>query len=211
MLDNDSIMKESVRQVASAEDINVRIARRVREFRLARAETMDSLAARSGVSKSMISLIERGEASPTAVVLEKLAAGLGVAMATLFGPDESAQRQPISRRREQAIWKDPESGYLRRNLSPTNWPTPIQLVEVQFPAGSRVAYDSVNRKPAIEQQVWVLQGQIELTLGDQHFELKAGDCLALRLDRPLVYSNPTTQAARYLVAICDQAAMNLLQ
>ncbi|MBS0341754.1 MAG: helix-turn-helix domain-containing protein [Proteobacteria bacterium] len=202
-------MKEPV--PASEEDINLRIARRVRELRSARAETMDSLAARSGVSKSMISLIERGEASPTAVVLEKLAAGLGVAMAALFGPDKSAQQQPLSRRTDQAIWKDPESGYLRRNLSPTNWPTPIQLVEVHFPAGARVAYESSNRKPALEQQVWVLQGQIELTLGDEKFALKAGDCLAIRVDRPLVFSNPSTQAARYLLAVCDPSVPSLLQ
>ncbi|MFC5607590.1 helix-turn-helix domain-containing protein [Variovorax soli] len=205
-------MKESAAPTApEEEDINMRIARRVRELRAARAETMESLAARSGVSKSMISLIERGEASPTAAVLEKLAAGLGVAMATLFGPDRSAQQQPLSRRAEQAIWKDPESGYLRRNLTPPNWPTPIQLVEVHFPAGARMAYESASREPALEQQVWVLQGQIELTLGDQRYALKAGDCLAIRRDRPLVFNNPSTQAARYLVAICDQAAVQLLQ
>jgi transcriptional regulator with XRE-family HTH domain len=196
---------------AAEEDINLRIARRVRELRAARAETLDSLAARSGVSKSMISLIERGEASPTAVVLEKLAAGLGVAMAALFASDRSMQRQPLSRRAHQAIWKDPESGYLRRNLSPTDWPTPLQLVEVHFPAGARVAYESSQRRPALEQQVWVLQGQIELTLGEQPYALKAGDCLAIRLDRPLVFSNPSTQAARYLLAICDPSAPLLLQ
>ncbi|SFN34199.1 Transcriptional regulator, contains XRE-family HTH domain [Variovorax sp. OV329] len=172
---------------------------------------MDSLAARSGVSKSMISLIERGETSATAAVLEKLAAGLGVAMATLFGPDKSAQQHPLSHRADQPIWKDPESGYLRRNLSPPNWPTPIQLVEVHFPAGARVAYESSDRRPAIEQQVWVIQGQIEITLGERHFALKAGDCLALRLDRPLIYSNPSTQAAKYLVALCDQAVMHLFR
>ena len=204
-------MKDHPSQAAAAEDINLRIARRVREIRSARGETMESLAARSGVSKSMISLIERGEASPTAVVLEKLAGGLGVAMATLFGPEKSAPLQPLSRRSDQSIWKDPESGYLRRNLSPPGWPTPIQLVEVHFPAGSRVAYESDNRKPALEQQIWVLQGQIELTWGGQHFLLKVGGCLATRLDRPLVFSNPSTQAARYLVAISDQAAVQLLQ
>ena len=204
-------MREPAAPAVPEEDINMRIARRVREIRSARAETMESLAARSGVSKSMISLIERGEASPTALVLEKLATGLGVAMATLFGPDKSAQQQPLSRRADQTIWKDPESGYLRRNLSPTSWPTPIQLVEVHFPAGARVAYESSGTRPALEQQVWVLQGQIELTLGDQRFVLKTGDCLAIRRDQPLIFSNSSTQAARYLVAICDQTVMSLLQ
>ncbi len=202
-------MKESAPRASSEEDINTRIARRVRELRAARAETLDSLAARSGVSKSMISLIERGETSPTAAVLDRLAAGLGVAMATLFGPDSSAPQHPLSHRADQPIWKDPESGYLRRNLSPPHWPTPIQLAEVHFPARSRVTYESGRRQAALEQQVWMLQGQIDIILGDQHFALKAGDCLAMRLDRPLVFSNTSAQAARYLVAVCDPSQFHL--
>src|SRR5262249_58931494 len=59
-------------------EVNRRIADRVRELRAAHGLSLDALAGRSGVSRSMISLIERGESSPTAVVLEKLAAGLGV-------------------------------------------------------------------------------------------------------------------------------------
>ncbi len=66
------------------EDINIRIAQQVREIRLARGYTLDILASRCQVSRSAISLIERGEASPTAVVLEKLANGLGVPLTQLF-------------------------------------------------------------------------------------------------------------------------------
>lgn len=195
-----------------APDINLRIAGRVRELRAMRAASLEALAALSGVSKSMISLIERGEASPTAAVLEKLAAGLGVSMAALFGPDDPAEPpQPLLRRVDQPIWKDPESGYQRRALTPPNWPTPIQLVEVHFPAGARVTYEAQLSGAPLEQQVWVMQGQIDLTLGDQRFSLRSGDCLALRLDRPLVYSNPTPYAATYIVAICDQAAVQLTQ
>src|SRR5262249_16948127 len=59
-------------------DVNRRIAGRVRDLRAARGLTLDALAERSGVSRSMISLIERGESSPTAALLERLAAGLNV-------------------------------------------------------------------------------------------------------------------------------------
>jgi len=59
-------------------DINTRIARRVRELRDARGLSLDALAERSKVGRSTISLIERAESSPTAVVLDKLAAALGV-------------------------------------------------------------------------------------------------------------------------------------
>ena len=62
-------------------DINTRIAARVRELRTGEDLSLDALAERCDVSRSMLSLIERGESSPTAVVLEKIATGLGVTLA----------------------------------------------------------------------------------------------------------------------------------
>src|SRR5712664_4789897 len=115
MMDITSIIKEA------ASDLNQRIAERVRELRATRGLSLDALASKSGVSRSMISLIERGESSPTAVVLEKLAAGLGVMLASLFdAPDAAAQAPggPVGRRADQPQWRDPASGYLRRNVSP---------------------------------------------------------------------------------------------
>ncbi|MHA6881712.1 helix-turn-helix domain-containing protein [Ralstonia pseudosolanacearum] len=187
--------------------VNERIARRVRDLRAARGYTLDALAARCGVSRSMISLIERGAASPTAVVLDKLAAGLGVSLASLFGGErEGVPAQPLMRRAQQAQWRDPASGYVRRNLSPPDWPSPIQLVEVTFPAGARVAYETGGREHAMQQQVWVIEGRIDVMLGNQRHALHPGDCLAMRLDQPLIFSNPTSRPAHYVVAICDASA-----
>ncbi|KWN10311.1 DNA-binding protein [Burkholderia territorii] len=200
-------MQESGRAPADDTGINERIARRVRDLRMLRGYTLDALAARSGVSRSMISLIERASASPTAVVLDKLAAGLGVSLAALFAGDrDDAPAQPLVRRAQQAEWRDPASGYVRRNLSPPGWPSPIQLVEVDFPAGARVAYDSGGRESALHQQVWVVSGRVDITFGEQRHELHEGDCLAMRVDQPLVFSNPSSHAARYVVAICDAPA-----
>ena len=186
-------------------DINQRIAARVRELRGASGLSLEALAERSGVSRSMISLIERGESSATAVVLEKLAASLGVALAALFA-DTQAPASPLAKRKAQLQWRDPASGYLRRNLSPAGFAAPLQLVEVVFPPGARVAYESGVREVPMHQQVWVLEGSIELSVGDERFRLDAGDCLALQLDRPTAYRNPGRRPARYLVAIATDAA-----
>ena len=116
--------------------LNQRIAERVRELRATQSLSLDALARKSGVSRSMISLIERGESSPTAVVLEKLAAGLGVMLAALFDAPAAtapASRGPVARRDDQPQWQDPASGYLRRNVSPPGVPQPMQIVEVHFP------------------------------------------------------------------------------
>lgn len=181
-------------------DVNDRIAARVRDLRARQGLSLEALAEACGVSRSMISLVERGESSPTAVILEKLATGLGVSLATLFEAPAVAPL-PVSRHADQVEWRDPASGYLRRNVSPDGFPSPIQIVEVRFPAGARVAYETAARPGITHQQVWVLQGTIEVGLGNDCFELRAGDCLAMVLDRPITYHNPTTRPARYCVVI----------
>jgi len=194
-----------MKETAAAPDINQRIAARVRDLRGATGLSLEGLAQRSGVSRSMISLIERGESSATAVVLEKLAVSLGVALAALF-EDTQAPAGPVARRKAQSRWRDPASGYLRRNLSPPGFAAPLQLVEVEFPPGARVAYESGVREVPMHQQVWVLEGSIEVGVGDEQFRLDAGDCLAMQLDRPTSHRNAGRKPARYLVAIVSDAA-----
>jgi transcriptional regulator with XRE-family HTH domain len=198
LMDNASSMKEAT------DPLNQRIAQRVQQLRAARGLSLDGLARGCGVSRSMISLIERGESSATAVVLDKLATGLGVPLASLFdAPSAAPQRaaEPVSRAAEQSTWRDPQSGYERRNVSPSGVASPIQIVEVLFPPKARVAYETGARDVHIHQQVWVLQGSIEVTVGDAVHRLKLGDCLAFVLDQPTVFRNPTRQSARYAVVL----------
>lgn len=181
-------------------DINSRIASRVRVRRAELGMSLDALAAKCHVSRSMISLIERGESSPTAVMLEKIATGLGVPLATLFD-DLNAPANPVSRRDDRASWRDPQSGYIRRNISPANFPSPIQIVEVVFPAGARVAYETGPPDVGIHQQIWVQEGSIEVTLGNVTHRLSEGDCLAMQRNEPTTFRNRTRKPARYIVAI----------
>ncbi len=186
-------------------DINDRIAARVRQIRAERGLSLEALAESSGVSRSMISLIERGQSSATAVVLEKLATGLGVPLASLFDAP-SAPADPVSRRKDQVEWRDPASGYVRRNVSPPGFPSPIQIVEVVFPAGARVAYDTGPRPGVQYQQIWVLQGALEVTVDKTRHELGAGDCLAMVVDSQIIFRNRTSKPARYAVIIDHRPA-----
>ena len=189
-------------------DINARLAARLRGLRAARGLTLDVLAECAGVSRSMISLVERGESSPTAAVLDRLAAGLGVTLASLFAEEARADAPPLSRRADQATWRDPETGYVRRNLSPPGFPSPIELVEVVLPAGARVVYDTPGtpRAVGISQQVWVLEGRLELSVGGATHRLEAGDCLAMRLEGPVAFRNPADRDTRYAVALAADPA-----
>jgi transcriptional regulator with XRE-family HTH domain len=181
-------------------DINSRIASRVRALRTDLGLTLDSLATKCAVSRSMISLVERGESSPTAVVLEKIATGLSVPLAALFD-DPTAAANPVSRRDDRAPWRDPQSGYLRRNISPANFPSPFQIVEVVLPPGARVGYETGARDVSIHQQIWVQEGSIEITLGSVAYRLSEDDCLAMQLNELTTFRNRTRKPARYIVIV----------
>ena len=105
MLEIISTMEE-----ASEVGINARIAERVSALRGELGLSLDALATKCGVSRSMLSLIERGESSPTAVVLERIATGLNVTLASLFD-DVSAPASPLSKPADRKTWRDPQSGY----------------------------------------------------------------------------------------------------
>jgi transcriptional regulator with XRE-family HTH domain len=184
--------------------VNARIARRLRALRHARGLSLDALAAVCGVSRSALSLIERAESSPTAVVLDRIAAGLGVPLETLFGGTEPAAG-PLARRGDQPVWRDPSSGYLRRSVSPTVEGSPVRIVEIDLPAGARVAFEGVPGR-AVHQQLWLLEGTIVVGTGDESYELAAGDCLVTRLDRPAMFRNPARTRARYATVTLAEPA-----
>jgi transcriptional regulator with XRE-family HTH domain len=198
ILDDHSNMMD-----AKNKSLNHRIAQRVRDLRAASGLSLEALASSTGVSRSMISLIERGESSPTAVVLDKLATGLGVALAALFETPKAAAA-PVARSSEQPRWRDPESGYVRRNVTPGGIDWPTQIVEVRFPAGARVAYETSSRHVRVDQQVWILDGAIDVTVGTDRFELRSGDCLAFALDRPVAFHNRARRPARYAVIVTSR-------
>jgi transcriptional regulator with XRE-family HTH domain len=207
LLEIVSTMREAPK-ADSYRDINSRIALRVRALRAELGMSLEALAAKCDVSRSMLSLIERGESSPTAVVLEKISAGLAVPLASLF--DDTAQPvSPLSRRADRTTWRDPQSGYVRRNISPSNFPTPIQIVEVTMPAGARVAYESGPRDADIHQQVWVKEGGIDVSIGSVTYSLVADDCLAMQLNEPIAFHNRTHKPARYLVVLATERARAL--
>jgi len=190
----------------AAPDVNHRIAARVRDLRAAQGLSLDGLAGKSGVSRSMISVIERGESSPTAIVLDKLAAALGVTLPSLFDATKTAPQPsngPVARREDQPQWQDPASGYVRRNVSPAGVPQPMQIAEVHFPPGARVAFEA-TRDGRVHQQIWLLEGAMDITLGSERHRLREGDCLAMQLDRPAMFHNPTRKSARYAVVIASE-------
>jgi transcriptional regulator with XRE-family HTH domain len=179
-------------------DLNRALAETLRSMRLSRGWTLDRFAEASGVSRAMISKVERCEVSPTAAILARLAAGLQTSLASLFAAEPGAHEN-LCRWEDRQDWTDPESGYVRRNVSPAG--ATADIVYVSFPAKARVVFDNHRRSEGIEQQVWVLEGEMELTVGGRPQRLSVGDCLTMSLDEPIVFHNPGDVAARYVVVL----------
>lgn len=179
------------------------LAARLRREREARGWSVAELAARSGVSRAMISKVERAEASPTAALLGRLSGALALTVSTLLARAE-ADGGPgrVSRAAEQALWTDPGTGYRRRAVTPPG--ADPELVEVELPPGARVPYPAASYRLLRGQVLWLRSGRLVVEEGEERHELRAGDCLAYDLATPrdCAMENPSaTVPCRYVVAL----------
>lgn len=193
---NDSSPDPSPAEV-SGQNIDLLIATRLLALRQSQGLSLADLAERSGVSKAMISKVERAQSSPTAVLLGKLAAGLGVPLAQLL-TEEKGQPQRLRTRAEQEVWRDPQAGYLRRQVAERQAGSGVEMVEIELPRSAQVDYPRWSGKP-YRQCLWMLEGELRVDYGDERFELAPGDCLDFGVDRPLVFKALGRGACRYLL------------
>ncbi len=180
-------------------DLDRHLARRLQQERASRRLTLDDLSRRSGVSRAMISRVERGESSPTAAILGRLCAGLGVTLSTLFAELERSST-PLMRAQDQPVWRDPGTGYLRRAVSPPNTRSIQDIVDVTLPARARVAYPAAAYR-GIDQHILVLDGALEFGNGPDVHRLGTGDCLFVTHTADSWFRNPGRRAVRYLVVL----------
>jgi len=180
------------------EDDGARLARRLRLERDARGWSLAELAARAGVSKATISKIERRDVSPTAVILVRLAGAFDLTLAGLLLRAEG-ERERLSRAAEQPVWRDPETGYFRKQVfaRPDN---PVEVAEVQLPAGQEVRLPA-SSYAHIRQAVLVLAGALVIVEGGARHALSAGDCLGFGPPCAVTFANETAGACTYLVVL----------
>jgi transcriptional regulator with XRE-family HTH domain len=181
-----------------SETLSGSISATVRDARHARGLSVSALAEASGVSRAMIAKVERDEAQPTAALLGRLSGALGVTLSELVARAEG-ERPRLARSADQPVWTDPATGYRRRALTPAAG-APLELVEVELPAGASVAYPA-DSYAFIHQQIWVMDGELRFREGEVDHVLEPGDCLALGPPAPCSFHNDTDAPCRYLVAV----------
>jgi transcriptional regulator with XRE-family HTH domain len=180
------------------DEVEAGIARQVRQERELRNWSQADLAEHSGVAKASISKIERGEVSPSAVILLRLATAFDLTLAGLLLRAEG-DKPRLSRAADQKLWRDPATGYVRRQVFNRS-DHPLELVQVEMPPGQHVHLpaDSFAR---IRQILWVQSGTLAVTENGETHILKAGDCLGFGPPAETVFANQSARTCHYVIAL----------
>jgi transcriptional regulator with XRE-family HTH domain len=177
---------------------SARLAGHLRKLREAHDMTLAALAQRSGLSRATLSRIENAEVSPTAETLGQLATVYALPISQLLSPLEQSF-QPVLRRAQQSVWQDTENAFTRRSVSPSNGQLSIELIEGELEAGQRITY-AAPAIPGHEHHLYVLSGQITITVEGTGHDLKAGDCLRYILFGETVFKT-SNAPCRYVIAL----------
>ena len=176
-----------------------RLGERVRELRRGRGLTLDGLAEISGVSRAMISKLERGEKNPTLVVAAKLAGGLGVTLSRLAGMEEHREVIIVPRERRM-VMRDPETGFERQLLSPNSVGLGVEFMRNTIPEGSTSGEFPPHRK-GVGEQIVVERGTLKAILSGEEHLLREGDALYFEADVPHRFDNAGKQECSYYLVI----------
>ena len=181
------------------ENIDKAIASRLKELRTKAGLSLNELASRSGVSRAMISRIERAQSSATAALLGKLCAALDTTLSSVVGLSDRPPER-LTRKTEQPVWRDPETGYSRRHASARSAASGIEIIVVELLPDTRVSYSPWGRR-AYTQQVLLLRGAVNIFVGEKCFALAEGDCLDFDVMRPVAFENAGRITAHYIVVV----------
>ena len=168
-------------------------------MRRERGWTLEMLAERSGVSRAMISKLERGEKNPTLVVAAKVAEGLGMNLSQLVGVEEKRKVVVVPRERRMTM-RDPETGFERQLLSPSLGGRGIEFMRNVVPQGSTSGELPPHRR-GVEEYVVVERGRLRAVLGGEEYVLEEGDAAYFEADVAHRFDNAGMGECSYYLVI----------
>lgn len=164
-------------------EIGIRLASRLREERKKKGLSLEALAQLSGVSRSMLSQIERSESSPTVASLWNLTRALNVDFAGLLDESADAPRaiRDIVRAREIPQIKSKSGGCTIRILSAPEDVGQTEVYDIVFQ--NNAVLDSSPHKTGCEEHLTVLAGRVSVRSDQEETIAEIGDTLRYRADR----------------------------
>jgi len=176
-----------------------RLGKRIRALRGERGLTLDALAGRSGVSRAMISKLERGEKNPTLVVAAKVAEGLGMSLSQVVGTEGRGEVVVVPRERRM-VKRDSETGFERQLLSPSFGGRGIEFTRNVVPEGSSSGEYPPHRR-GVDEYLVVEKGILRACLGDEEQLLEEGDALFFEAEVPHRFDNAGEGECSYYLII----------
>ena len=176
-----------------AAELARKVADSLRRLRTERQLSLDQLAVSSGVSRAALSQIEGARTNPTLGVLWKVAVGLGIPFQTLIGPPESGQTKVV--RAGDAIPLRSSDGRMEsRLLSLSGAADRIETYELRFQ--TKGLHRSEAHGAGASESIVVLTGALRVVVGDEVYELLAGDTLYFNANVAHTYENRSSRETR---------------
>lgn len=176
------------------------IGSRIRQLRRARGLTLAALGAQVGLSHAFLSQVERGLANPSFLTLHDIASALGISPSVLVAQTSSGLATLVRGSDASSVYGTPGvDDVIARSLSPREALIKVVVSEGPFDVSEQMAHPG-------EEFVYVLEGEIEVAVESDVYELRSGDALTFDCSRPHAYRTLNGSAPRVLVAVADPGA-----
>jgi transcriptional regulator with XRE-family HTH domain len=167
-------------ELTEIEPLSQYVCERIRQLRKRRSWTLQQLASTSGVSRSMLSQVERGSANPTLSVAFRIAQAFGISLADLVDGATAEQGMDVIRKtEEQFVFRDDDNCKIR-TLSPLNLEKDVEFYEVTLHPQGRL--ESAAHFQGTREFLTVQSGSIEVQSGEVSVVLRKGDSVQYAAD-----------------------------
>lgn len=173
----------------------------IQELRRRQDLTLEELAARSNVSRAMLSKIERHEKNPTVAVALKIAKALGVSLFELLGEIEERQSVVVIPKDRRLTVKDSETGFERQLLSPTFEGGSVEFMRHMIPPGSSSGDLPASHQKGMEKYIVIERGKLRVVIGTQAYLLAEGDAMYYKADVAHRYENAGKGVCSYYIVV----------
>ena len=183
-----------------ADAINRHLGGRVKHLRAARGWSLESLANASGVSRSMLSQIEREQANPTLAVTLRIARAFGLTLGELIEMPGAASAMTVIRANDRTFHYRSDKDCVIRTLSPLNLEKDVEFYEVRLQPGG--ALRSSPHFEGTREFVTVQKGHLRIESANDAEELNPGDSASYRADVAHALVNTgKTESIAFLIVI----------
>ncbi|MEH7309188.1 helix-turn-helix domain-containing protein [Neobacillus drentensis] len=167
------------------EEINQIIAKNLKAYRESKKLSLEKVAEVSGVSKTMIGQIERGESSPTITTIWKIANGLKISFTSLIN-NPQPDTKVVSMSEVQTLVED-KGKYRLYPYFPFEDDRRFEVYSVEIEKGGFLSADS--HREGTEEFLTIYDGELTVRVNDVEYKVKKGDSIRFKADRPHTYYN----------------------